>query len=88
MIVVRDEGAGIAPHLRERIFDPFFSTKDSKVKTSGMGLGLALVKQSVEAVGGTIHLVDSLDVGATFEVRLPMTPVTQVAGERQGVGAV
>jgi signal transduction histidine kinase len=86
IIVVRDEGAGIAPHLRERIFDPFFSTKDAKVKTSGMGLGLALVKQSVEAVGGTIHLVDSLEGGATFEVRLPMTPVTRVAGERQGVG--
>jgi PAS domain S-box-containing protein len=88
VIVVRDEGAGIAPHLRERIFDPFFSTKDSKVKTSGMGLGLALVKQSVEAVGGTIHLVESLDVGATFEVRLPMTPVTRVAGEPQGAGMV
>jgi PAS domain S-box-containing protein len=88
VIVVRDEGTGIAPHLRERIFDPFFSTKDSKVKTSGMGLGLALVKQSVEAVGGTIHLVDTLEAGATFEVRLPMTPVTRVAGEAQGVGAV
>jgi signal transduction histidine kinase len=81
LIVVRDEGMGIAPHLRERIWDPFFSTKDSKVKTSGMGLGLALVRQSVEAVGGTVRLVDSLEGGTTFEVRLPMTPVTRVGAE-------
>lgn len=75
VIVVRDEGPGIAPHLRDRIWDPFFSTKDSKM-TTGMGLGLALVRQSVEAVGGSIRLIDSADPGATFEVRLPMTPVT------------
>jgi PAS domain S-box-containing protein len=72
---VTDEGPGVPPAIRERIFDPFFSTKDRTMKTGGMGIGLALVRQSVQAVGGQISLHDRPGGGTEFEVRLPMTPL-------------
>jgi len=72
---VADEGPGVPPAIRDRIFDPFFSTKDRTVKTAGMGIGLALVRQSVLAVGGTIAVHDRAGGGTEFEVRLPMTPL-------------
>jgi PAS domain S-box-containing protein len=72
---VGDEGPGIPEALRERIFEPFFSTKDRTVRTGGMGIGLALVRQSVLAVGGRITVQAREQGGSTFEVRLPMTPL-------------
>lgn len=71
---VCDEGPGIPPDIRERIFEPFFSTKDRTMKTGGMGIGLALVRQSVLAVGGQILVHDRPEGGTEFEVRLPMIP--------------
>lgn len=72
---VSDDGPGIPAAIRERIFDPFFSTKDRTMKTGGMGIGLALVRQSVLAVGGRITVHDREAGGTEFEVRLPMTPL-------------
>jgi signal transduction histidine kinase len=72
---VADDGPGVPAAIRDRIFDPFFSTKDRTVKTGGMGIGLALVRQSVLAVGGTITVHDRAGGGTEFEVRLPMTPL-------------
>ena len=72
---VTDEGPGVPDALRQRIFDPFFSTKDRTVKTGGMGIGLSLVRQSVQAVGGSIVVHDRPEGGTEFEVRLPMTPL-------------
>ena len=72
---VTDEGPGVPDALRQRIFDPFFSTKDRTVKTGGMGIGLSLVRQSVQAVGGSIVVRDRPLGGTEFEVRLPMTPL-------------
>jgi PAS domain S-box-containing protein len=72
---VRDEGPGVPAAIRERIFDPFFSTKDRSMKTGGMGIGLTLVRQSVLAVGGRIEVRDPPAGGTEFEVRLPMTPL-------------
>ncbi|WP_411280014.1 ATP-binding protein [Gemmatimonas sp.] len=72
---VTDEGPGVPDALRQRIFDPFFSTKDRTVKTGGMGIGLSLVRQSVHAVGGSIVVHDRPQGGTEFEVRLPMTPL-------------
>jgi PAS domain S-box-containing protein len=75
VIRITDEGDGIPPDIRARIFDPFFTTKDKTVKTGGMGIGLSLVRQSVEAVGGSIVVHDQPQGGTEFEVRLPMTPL-------------
>lgn len=75
VIRVCDEGPGIPERIRERIFEPFFSTKDRTMKTGGMGIGLALVRQSVLAVGGTVIVKDRPDGGTVFEVRLPMKPI-------------
>jgi two-component system sporulation sensor kinase C len=75
VIRVLDEGAGIPADVRERIFDPFFSSKDRSVKTGGMGLGLSLVSQSVTAVGGDIAVSSRPSGGTEFRVRVPMTPI-------------
>jgi len=64
---VRDHGVGIAEDMRDRLFDPFFSTK-----TEGLGMGLAIVRSIVEAHGGTITAEDVNDGGARFEFVLPV----------------
>ena len=69
---VTDEGPGVAPSERERVFDPFFQGKaraDAPVK--GTGLGLAIVREYVMAHGGKVDIVDSRGQGAHFQVRLP-----------------
>ncbi|UPM43180.1 sensor histidine kinase [Halocatena salina] len=69
---VIDNGVGISKEERTRIFEPMYSTTDVEGPTSvGSGLGLYIVKQVVERVGGKISLVDSPDEFETaFEVRL------------------
>jgi signal transduction histidine kinase len=64
-ISVRDNGPGVPSALRQRIFDPFFSTKGER----GTGLGLVLVHHAVERMGGTVTLGPG-SVGAVFRVRL------------------
>ena len=64
-ISVRDNGPGIPNALRQRIFEPFFSTKGER----GTGLGLVLVHHAVERMGGTLSL-GSGNAGAVFRVRL------------------
>lgn len=63
---VIDNGTGIASDLRDKIFEPNFSTK-----TSGTGLGLAITRKSVEDMHGTIGFVTSEKEGTRFTVRLP-----------------
>lgn len=69
-LVVSDTGKGIAPAMRERIFDPFFSTKEDGGE-GGTGLGLSITHSIVEAHHGKI-VVDSVEGrGSTFTVVLP-----------------
>lgn len=63
---VDDDGMGIAPHMRERIFDVFYSERER-----GTGLGLAIVKQIVAAHRGRIEVVPRDPAGTRFLVRLP-----------------
>jgi signal transduction histidine kinase len=65
-IRVSDNGPGIAPQIRERLFDPFASTKGA-----GTGLGLAISHTIVKSHGGTIGTRSGTTRGATFVVRLP-----------------
>ena len=66
VIEVADDGPGIAPELRDRLFDPFVSTKDG-----GTGLGLALSHQIVRDHGGALTVTSPPGAGATFAIRLP-----------------
>ena len=64
---VRDNGAGISDETRERLFDPFFSTKEE-----GLGMGLAIVRSILESHGGTITAENTDGGGARFEFVLPL----------------
>jgi two-component system sensor histidine kinase PilS (NtrC family) len=63
---VSDQGVGLEPGPRERLFDMFYSER-----THGAGIGLALVRQIVDAHGGSIDVKSSPDSGATFRVTFP-----------------
>lgn len=65
-ITVSDNGKGIANELKELIFEPKFTTK-----TSGMGLGLAMTKNIIEAYDGNISFTSEKNKGTTFTVILP-----------------
>jgi PAS domain S-box-containing protein len=69
-IIVRDRGIGIAPEHQRRIFDRF-ERAVSDQHYGGFGLGLWIVKQLVDALGGTIRVESELGRGATFIVELP-----------------
>lgn len=64
---VSDEGMGIKPEARTRIFEPNFSSK-----TSGTGLGLAIVKKGIEDLQGEIGFETEENTGTTFWIRLPL----------------
>ena len=69
-LVVRDYGIGIAPEDQARIFGPFERAVSDR-HYGGFGLGLWIVRQVVEAHGGSVHLESSPGQGATFLVELP-----------------
>jgi signal transduction histidine kinase len=71
-IRVRDSGPGIPPQDRDRIFEPFEQMEPIPHKhTRGVGLGLSIVKEMVEALEGRIELVSEVGAGSTFTVALP-----------------
>lgn len=70
-IEIQDNGCGICEENLEKIFLPFFSTKQ---ETHGTGLGLAICRGIVEKLGGSITVTSKPNVGTLFTVRLPVTP--------------
>ncbi|HZK73676.1 MAG TPA: ATP-binding protein [Clostridia bacterium] len=76
-IRVIDRGPGVAPELRERVFERFVrgDSNDAQLQSAGTGLGLAIVKGLVEAHAGSVALDESSDdIGATFRFTLPLAP--------------
>lgn len=69
IILVEDSGPGVPDHLRQRVWEPFFTTKQR-----GTGLGLAIVRKRMQEAGGNARLVGNVNgAGARFELRVPMT---------------
>jgi two-component system sensor histidine kinase FlrB len=66
-IAVTDVGAGMSAPVRERLFQPFFTTRPE-----GTGLGLAIVRSVIEAHGGEVSVQSSPGAGSMFSVRLPV----------------
>jgi signal transduction histidine kinase len=62
-----DTGHGMSEEVRRRVFDEFFSQSKG-----GVGLGMAIVKRTVEAHGGTIAVESELELGTRFIIRLPL----------------
>ncbi len=67
---VEDDGEGVTPELRERIFQPFFTTKPQ-----GSGLGLAIVQTIIAQHGGNLRLEHTEQGGASFRIHLPSATV-------------
>jgi signal transduction histidine kinase len=79
MVAVRveDTGEGIAPGELERIWERFYRTDDARDRDrGGAGLGLALVKELVEAMGGRVEVESTLGIGSRFSVYLPVASET------------
>lgn len=72
-LAVADTGVGIEPAAAERVFEPFWRGDEARA-SDGSGLGLALAKRIVEAMGGTIAVESEPQRGARFAIVLPSAP--------------
>lgn len=80
MLQIRDEGVGISKDIIDRIFDPYFSTKQT-----GSGLGLAMVSGIIEKHSGRIRVQSTLGQETVFTVYLPADPggMPDVSGDKE-----
>jgi PAS domain S-box-containing protein len=85
---VRDEGLGIAPEERERVFEKFYRVDPQMMRgVGGTGLGLYICKELVSRMGGTIWVDANEGKGSTFQFELPAAVQLTDAGERAAVQA-
>jgi signal transduction histidine kinase len=78
-MLIEDDGPGVPPESRERVFDPYFTTK-----SDGTGLGLAIVKKIVVEHGGRIEVGRSERLGgASFVIHLPGPRSVAIAAARE-----
>jgi CheY-like chemotaxis protein len=83
-VSIRDEGAGIPPHLLSKIFEPYFTTKKD-----GHGLGLAAAHSIIKNHGGFLQADSETGKGTTFVILLPAVPgINNRAELHAGTGAV
>jgi signal transduction histidine kinase/DNA-binding response OmpR family regulator len=91
VIRVQDNGDGIAPDLLPRVFEPFVhhGSGTGRVRESGLGIGLALVRRLVELHGGTVEAESGgVQRGARFTVRLPLDGPADMAATQAASPAV
>jgi two-component system, OmpR family, sensor kinase len=90
VITVEDEGPGIPPELRQRVFERF--VRGGRDGGRGSGLGLAIVRSVAQSLGGTVSLEESGDrAGTRFTIRIPASPTAEgtpaAAGDEVADGA-
>jgi signal transduction histidine kinase len=74
LVSVEDQGIGIQPGDRERIFEPFYRSPDvTTARIRGTGLGLSIAKRSAEVFGGKLTVSTEMGVGSVFTVHLPVS---------------
>ena len=78
-VEITDSGCGIAAQDISKVFEPYFSTKDT-----GTGLGLAIVKKAVDDHGGTISVTSKEGSGTTFTIILPAKENAYATKEHSG----
>lgn len=85
VVEVADEGPGIAPEHREKVFERFYRIDKSRSRADGgAGLGLALAKLAAETLGGRIELESAPGAGCRFRIRLPYSPLAHGRPEEAG----
>jgi signal transduction histidine kinase len=81
LLAIGDEGPGIAPEHRERVFHRFFRVDEARSRDrGGAGLGLAIAKWAVEIHGGKIAVNGRAGAGSEFRIVLPFDPSIGTAG--------
>jgi len=76
-IIIKDNGKGMTPEVKEHIFDPFFTTKDVG---QGTGLGLSISYGIIEKHNGNIDVISEPGKGTEFIISLPRTQTAQTSG--------
>jgi signal transduction histidine kinase len=76
LLEVEDSGTGIAPEVQDKLFDPFFSTKED-----GTGLGLPIAARIIDKHGGALDFDTQVGQGTTFRIELPVLQYRQFHGE-------
>lgn len=69
LIIVADNGQGIPPESRDRIFTMYYRANEN---SKGNGLGLYVVKRAVEKLGGTVSFTSGVNEGSSFELVIPV----------------
>jgi signal transduction histidine kinase len=77
-VAIADTGTGMSESVLNRLYSPFFTTKDVG---EGTGLGLAVASGIVNSHGGTIQVESEVGRGSRFEVRLPLTPQSSASSD-------
>ncbi len=83
-ITITDDGTGMSEEVRARLFNPFFTTK---AEGEGTGLGLALSRAIILEHGGTIDVESQPGDGASFIIKLPLSPTEEVMPPQSGYDA-
>jgi signal transduction histidine kinase len=74
LIEVQDEGEAISPDEQKRLFQPYHRVEQDRMTFSGLGLGMAISRQIIEAHRGKIWVTNPPEGGNTFSIQMPVKP--------------